>query len=135
MTRRLTAPTVVAVLAILAAACFSQDPDVTDPDNGDDVVIDMTQNLRFGPAEAHARVGQTVRWRNVSSEVHTVTADPTAVLDPARVRLPAGAATFDSGDIGPGAEYTRTFTVAGRYEYVCRPHESVGMVGTIIIEP
>lgn len=125
-----------AVLPIIAiAACFSQDPDVTDPDGDDDVVIDMTADLRFAPVEARARVGQTVRWRNVSSVVHTVTADPTIVLDPARVRLPAGAAAFDSGDIGPGGEYTRTFDVAGRYEYLCRPHESAGMVATLIIDP
>ncbi|HUE96139.1 MAG TPA: plastocyanin/azurin family copper-binding protein [Longimicrobiaceae bacterium] len=124
------------MLALLAAGCFSELPDTTSP-NGDGVVVtvDMTDALTFTPRTVTIRAGQSVRWRGVGNAVHTVTADPSLARDPANVRLPAGAEPFDSGIIQPGGQFVRTFTVAGRYDYVCLPHETVGMLGTVIVEP
>jgi plastocyanin len=34
-----------------------------------------------------------------------------------------------------GDEFRHTFTVPGEYRYVCVPHDMVGMVGTVIVEP
>lgn len=65
--------------------------------------------------------------------VHTVTADSERALDPDHVRLPEGAEPFHSGSIEPGGEYSRQFTVPGRYEYFCVPHERAGMLGTIVV--
>ena len=44
---------------------------------------------------------------------------------------------FDSGDPARNVDYSYTFNVGenGSYEYVCEPHEDMGMIGTIIVEP
>ncbi len=123
----------VLLLALLApAACFSSDPVETD-DGDADVTIEMTGELIYEPAAATVRVGDTVRWVNVSNVPHTVTADPDLAVNPQSVMLPAGAAPFDSGLISPGGAYTRTFSVPGTYRYFCRPHEGAGMIATIVV--
>ena len=38
------------------------------------------------------------------------------------------------GGIEAGERYTHTFEVAGEYEYLCIPHETGGMVGTVVVE-
>jgi plastocyanin len=96
--------------------------------------VGMTNQLRFTPDTVRIRVGETVRWTNSSDVVHTVTADPTKAVDRARVILPEGASTFDSGDLAPGATFEQTFTVAGEYRYICVPHELAGMLGVVIVE-
>jgi plastocyanin len=80
------------------------------------------------------KAGETVRWRNASDVVHTVTADPSLAAKAENVRLPEGAAKFHSGDIKPGGQFTHTFPVAGEYTYFCQPHELAGMVAKIIVE-
>ncbi len=44
---------------------------------------------------------------------------------------------FDSGEPARDVNYTYTFQIGenGTYQYVCEPHEAMGMVGTIIVEP
>lgn len=43
--------------------------------------------------------------------------------------------TGTSGEVqDSGFEHTHTFTVEGRYEYHCDPHESLGMVGELVVE-
>jgi plastocyanin len=37
--------------------------------------------------------------------------------------------TYPSGHV-----YTHTFEVAGTYDYVCVPHRTSGMVGTVVVE-
>ena len=48
---------------------------------------------------------------------------------------PEGATWEGKGEAGvlfdSGTEYSHTFETLGTYEYVCTPHESVGMVGSI----
>ncbi len=123
----------VFLLALLApAACFSSDPVETD-DGDADVTIEMTGELVYEPAAATVRVGDIVRWVNVSNVPHTVTADPDLAVNPQSVMLPAGAAPFDSGLISPGGAYTHTFSVPGTYRYFCRPHEGAGMIATIVV--
>jgi plastocyanin len=89
----------------------------------------------FEPSTVTVRAGQTVRWNNTSIIWHTVTADPAAAKDPAHVALPAGAQPFDSGKVESGGNYWHTFSVPGTYRYICKPHESKGMLGTIVVEP
>lgn len=123
------------VLAILGgsllAACFSDRP-TTGPGD-EDVEVTMTPQLRFEPSTVEIEVGETVVWTNPAAVVHTVTADPELAQDADRVELPVGAAPFHSGSIPEGGEYRRTFAVAGTYRYVCLPHETQGMVGTVIV--
>lgn len=97
----------------------------------------------FRPYELTVSVGEEVVWENTSSRAHSVTAYEDS--------LPNGAAFFATGgfdseaaareawDGSEGAitsseRFTHTFEVAGEYSYFCIPHESAGMVGTVIVE-
>ena len=101
----------------------------------DSVYVDMSNTLRFSPDTVRVRAGGSVVWRNTSDIMHTVTADASRAQLPASVRLPAGAAAFDSGAMEPGAVFSHRFTVAGEYRYFCVPHERAGMTGVVIVTP
>lgn len=112
-------------------AAVATSPGGADPGLGPEV--GMTNGLEFTPATVRIQTGETVVWRNTSDIVHTVTGDPSKAARAESVRLPDGAAPFDSGDMRPGATFTHTFDVPGEYRYVCLPHEAAGMVGTVIV--
>lgn len=95
--------------------------------------VGMTNQLTYSPETVRIRVGETVRWRNTSDVLHTVTADPARAANRDNVGLPEGAETFHSGDMAPGAVFEHTFRVAGTYRYICVPHELAGMIGTVIV--
>lgn len=97
--------------------------------------IQMTDLLVFEPASVTIKVGQIVEWTNGSFVVHTVTADPAEAAYQKSVLLPEGAEPFDSNRLLPDEIYRRRFVVPGTYRYFCKPHESTGMVGEIIVEP
>jgi plastocyanin len=100
------------------------------------VVVDMTGSLLvFEPASIKVKAGQTVMWKNSSTEVHTVTADPSVAVNPKDVALPKGAKQFDSGFLNPGKTYEQTFRTPGIYRYVCTLHEAQHMIGQIIVKP
>jgi len=100
------------------------------------VVVDMTGSLLvFQPATINVKAGQAVMWKNSSSEVHTVTADPSVAVNPKDVALPKGARQFDSGYLNPGKTYEQTFRTPGTYRYVCTLHEAQHMIGQIIVKP
>ncbi|HLT46226.1 MAG TPA: plastocyanin/azurin family copper-binding protein [Rubricoccaceae bacterium] len=101
----------------------------------EDPVVTMSNTLGFEPNTVRIKAGETVRWRNTSALVHTVTVDPAKAVDASWVQLPRGAEPFDSGDIAPGDEFSHTFTVAGTYKYFCVPHAAAGMVGFVVVEP
>lgn len=110
----------------------------------DDYDVGMSVNA-FEPETYTVSVGDEVVWHNTSSRSHTVTAYESAIPDDAAYFASGGfeseaaarAAWDGGGDDGqfrPGAEYSHRFEVAGTYEYVCLPHESRGMTGTIVVE-
>lgn len=105
---------------------------VAGPPTGDHEIA-LSNQLRFLPGTLRIRVGDTVRWRNASDLVHTVTADASRAAKPADVHVPDGAEPFDSGDLKPGQTFSHTFTVPGEYRYFCVPHELAGMVARIIV--
>ena len=86
------------------------------------VTVDST-NLRFSPDTITLKEGDSVRffW---SGELlpHNAVED---------------SGLFDTGEPSTEVDYTYTFSFGenGTYEYVCEPHEDLGMVGTIIVEP
>ncbi len=86
------------------------------------VTVDGT-NLRFSPDTITLTEGDTVRflWEN-QLLAHNAVADN---------------GLFDSGDPERNVDYNYTFKIGdnGTHQYVCEPHEIVGMVGTIIVEP
>jgi plastocyanin len=77
----------------------------------------------YGPDNIVVVIGinNTVTWTNNDSAHHTVTTS----------NAPSGA-SFNSGDMGPGATYTCTFSETGTYQYYCKYHS--WMIGTIVVE-
>jgi plastocyanin len=88
----------------------------------------------FEPGTVTIKVGDTVEWRNVGNEVHHATTDPSMAINGGDVGSPAGAETFDSGFLKPGATFSHTFNVAGTYKYACAVHETSGMIGKIVVK-
>lgn len=99
----------------------------------EDAAARVETNGGFKPSIVEVNVGDDVEWVNTSAMTHTVTADARLAKDPSNVALPEGAAPFHSGAIRPGATFRHTFTVAGRYRYLCIPHEKHGMIGEVIV--
>lgn len=99
------------------------------------VVVGMTNTMTYTPDTVRVSVGETVRWKNSADVMHTVTADPAEAFKDESVRLPEGAATFNSGNLSPSDTFEHTFDVPGTYRYFCIPHEAVGMYGTVIVVP
>ena len=86
------------------------------------VTVDGT-NLRFSPDTITLKEGDTVNffWENQLLAHNAVEEN----------------GLFDSGDPERDVDYSYTFNVGenGTYQYVCEPHASLGMVGTIIVQP
>ncbi|MGE5205779.1 MAG: plastocyanin/azurin family copper-binding protein [Chlamydiota bacterium] len=87
----------------------------------------------FQPAKVTIVAGQTVEWKNTTSDPHTVTLVPDKALVPSDVALPKNAQPFDSGTIPAGMTFVHTFRVPGTYRYYCTLHEGNGMVGEVIV--
>jgi plastocyanin len=102
---------------------------------GATVEVSMKQSPKmvFVPASVNVKVGDTVKWTNPYNITHTVTFDPAQAQTASDVALPAGAAPFGSGDIEEDGTFSHTFTAKGTYKYVCKYHEAMGMVGTVIV--
>lgn len=88
------------------------------------VVVAPGGEFVYEPAELQILPGTTVNfvWEG---DGHNVVPGST----------PEGATWEGKGEAGvlfdSGTEYSHTFETLGTYEYVCTPHESVGMVGSI----
>lgn len=109
----------------------------------DDYDVGMTA-VAFNPPSVTVSVGEEVVWRNTSSRGHTVTAYADDIPEEAEFFASGG---FESeaaarkaynqnvgGLIDSGQSYSHTFEVPGEYRYLCIPHESQGMVGTVVVE-
>lgn len=114
-------------LAAAAGATASAQPKV--------VEVSMRQGTKvvFLPAVVTINAGDTVKWTNPGYITHSVTFDPAAAVDKANVALPKGVKPFDSGPMEQEATYSHEFTVKGTYKYVCKYHEAMGMIGTVIV--
>ena len=98
-----------------------------------DVSIKNSPKGAFVPATVNISAGDTVTWTNPGVITHTVTFDPAKAMSASNVVLPTGVAPFDSGDMEEDATFSHTFTVKGTYKYVCKYHEMMGMVGTVVV--
>jgi plastocyanin len=79
------------------------------------VVVDI-RGFAFGPDRIEVTAGTTVAWVNGDAVGHSSTADDGA---------------WDSGLIGPGRRWERTFERPGTYPYHCTPHPF--MKGVVIV--
>ena len=71
----------------------------------------------FVPAELNVAVGTRVTWTNADPGVpHTSTSDAPA---------------WDSGVVGSGGQFSRTFETPGTFPYHCTIHP--GMRGTVVV--
>jgi plastocyanin len=93
----------------------------------------MNDQLAFEPKEIEVSAGEKVTWRNAGKVAHTVTADKSKAADPALVSVPAGIKEWDSGLVGEGESFSRTFQKPGTYRYICIPHEGAEMVGSVVV--
>ncbi|MBI4334412.1 MAG: cupredoxin domain-containing protein [Chloroflexi bacterium] len=73
--------------------------------------------FQFSPQALTVAAGTTVVWTNLDAVSHTVTAND---------------GSFDSGLIGNGQSYSRTFTQAGSFTYRCGPHPT--MTGVVMVQ-
>ncbi|SEO80078.1 Plastocyanin [Halogranum amylolyticum] len=103
--------------------------------------VDMTDGLVFDPDELTIAPGDTVRWVNVGTVGHSVTAYEDEIPEDAEF---FASGDFDGesaarggypqrGDVAGGEEYSHTFEVEGDYGYFCIPHESVGMIAELSV--
>ncbi len=124
---RRTATEIIAGLGILVAT-----PALA---AGKTVEVSMKNNPKgvFVPATVNISVGDTVNWTNPGVITHTVTFDPAQAATASNVALPAGVAPFGSENMEEDATFSHTFTVKGTYKYICKMHEAMGMVGTVIV--
>jgi plastocyanin len=105
------------------------------------VTVEMTDGLVFDPESVTVVPGTTVVWENVGQVGHSVTAYEGELPADAEYFASADAgsegATRDAypaeGDVAGGERYEHTFDVEGTYEYFCIPHESAGMLGTVVV--
>ena len=102
---------------------------------GQTVEVSMKNNPKgvFVPATVNIKVGDTVKWTNPAVITHTVTFDPAQAATASNVVLPAGVAPFGSDNMEEDATFSHTFTVKGIYKYICKMHEAMGMVGTVVV--
>lgn len=122
----------VVVTSFVAAAATS----LSNRALGAGVSVDVkmpASGMIFSPAVVHVAVGDTVRWTNLGIVTHTVTFDPAAARTPGLVVLPPGVQPFDSGSLEQDDSFSHVFTVEGAYGYICRYHQSSGMVGKVIV--
>ncbi|WP_266076007.1 DUF5059 domain-containing protein [Haladaptatus caseinilyticus] len=107
-----------------------------------DHVVEM-KAVSFSPSELTIKKGDTVAWKHVGGEAHTVTATEKSLPNGASYWASGG---FESeskatagwkngtGAVQSGQSFVHTFETAGTFEYHCIPHEAAGMTGTIVVE-
>lgn len=104
-----------------------------------DVVVGTDGRNVFEPPALIVALGDTVTW-GFASAGHNVCCRPE---DNDGVGLPAGTEGFasyasdeppDGAFVPRGGTFEHTFDVPGKYDYVCIPHDDLGMTGTITVE-
>ena len=103
-------------------------------------IVDITMqgkpdgsDVWFDPIGIHVQPGQSIRWTNRNpGNSHTTTAYHPAIME-RPLRIPEGAAPWDSDYLLPDESFSVTLTVEGVYDYYCTPHEHAGMVGRIVV--
>ncbi|MBE7170384.1 MAG: T9SS type A sorting domain-containing protein [Williamsia sp.] len=99
--------------ALLSVPAFSQTVHVVN-----------TSNFAFAPNNIQTvKVGDTIRFTRVNG-THTTTS----------TNIPAGAASWDQPLNATSLVYNYVVTVPGTYDYICVPHEALGMVGQFVVQ-
>ena len=101
-------------LMLASTPAIAQDDDVI-------ITVDST-NLQFSPSDVTITEGQAVRffWSGELLPHNAVSTD----------------GIFDSGDPSRNVDYRFVFSsgMNGTYEFICEPHEQLGMIGEITVQ-
>jgi len=118
----------------------SPTPTPTSGQSGTTVTVNVAPGGAHGFVDTVSRnsatsihVGDTVQWQFMA-EIHSATSG-SCTVDPYYGDTscnPDG--TFDSGQLGVGRTYSKTFTASGSYKYYCSVH-GYTMTGTIQVNP
>jgi plastocyanin len=100
--------------AVVAAGLLASSPVAAATRN-----VDANDNRTFSPQNVTSAVGGSVHWTASGVDDHSVHQNSNV---------------FDSGNPGPGLNFTRTFS-AGTFAYQCEEHGDRGMRGTIRVPP
>ena len=84
----------------------------------------------FSPSYLEINQGDTVIWSSDGSVSHTVTSGKSSAPADNPGALFDGSLPFSAP---PGPTFSFTFNNPGNVPYFCRPHEFVGMKGTIVV--
>ena len=79
----------------------------------------VIEGFKFLPPSIQTEVGETVTWTQKDDAAHTVT-------------ITSGPESFDSGRLGKGQKFSKTFSKPGTYQYICTIHSN--MKGTIVVQ-
>ena len=114
-------------LILLLTACGSSSPSTPTPSSpspgagGTPVTIvsgaSIMTTTAFAPNPITVGVGGSVTWTNNDNTSHNATAND---------------GTWNSGNIAPGASFTRSFPTVGSFPYHCTIHP--GMVATVVVQ-
>ena len=80
-------------------------------------------DFAFSPESVNISPGDTVKWTNNGSFAHTSTSGMNGVPD----------GRWNSGDVSPGGNYSRTFDSSGAFHYFCMHHYFDGMTGVVVV--
>lgn len=108
------------LLSISVSACSDREPATSPADTTDGAEVVISDFAFSAPTLTIAR-GETVRWRNTTSNFHTVTPD--------------GHSAFAARQTTTrGQTFETRFDTPGRYRYFCEPHRALGMTGEIVVQ-
>ena len=104
------------ILYFLPASAFGADAAVT--------VVSLT----FSPADVTINVGDKVTWTGLQFGVgHTVSQTPDASAN-------VYVSGFRSGNQNAVPTFEWTFNTAGTFFYICEPHATIGMKGSVTVQ-
>ena len=110
------------LMLMISIALLCATAQMASADSSDVIVTVDSSSLRFNPSEVTVTEGQAVRFMWAGQALpHNAVADD---------------GLFDSGEPERDVDYRFVFEpgTAGTHSFVCEPHASVGMVGTVIVE-
>lgn len=110
------------VVSLLVSGCYQAPTSAPPPPQEMPTPTDGTiprqvtiKDIAFSPREITIKVGETVTWTQQDSLHHTTTGN-----------------IWNSGDLGRGQTYSKTFDKTGNYDYRCNYHSY--MKGKVIVE-
>ncbi len=103
-------------------------------------VVEMTDAMIYDPDVITIAPGDTVEWITVGQMGHSVTAYENELPDGAPYWASGGFESEDDarsgypdGNIAKGETYSYTFDLEGEYGYFCVPHETIQMIGKVVV--